>query len=120
MSKAVRLGMSRRYRTNHERSSDEMANETVRYHVEFEVEGDISLMMHHLLTLGEQHWKIIGGTDGVKIEKKEGISAKVRIKDKIDRLKQQSMDAMRSGRVAEAVRLYNQAWEMERKSRQQD
>ena len=41
-------------------------------------------------------------------------NAKVRSKDKIDRLKQKSKDAMGSGRVSEAVRLYNQAWAMER------
>lgn len=35
-------------------------------------------------------------------------------KDQIDRLKQQSNEAMRNGRVSEAVRLYNRAWEMER------
>jgi hypothetical protein len=39
---------------------------------------------------------------------------KFRTKDQIDRMKQQSNEAMRSGRVSEAVRLYNQAWEMER------
>lgn len=39
---------------------------------------------------------------------------KLRTKDQIDRLKQQSSEAMRSGKVAAAVRLYNRAWEMER------
>jgi hypothetical protein len=39
---------------------------------------------------------------------------KLRSKDQIDRLKQQSAEAMRSGKVAAAVRLYNRAWEMER------
>jgi len=39
---------------------------------------------------------------------------KLRSKDQIDLLKQQSSETMRSGKVAAAVRLYNRAWEMER------
>ncbi len=39
---------------------------------------------------------------------------KLRTKDQIDRLKQQSSEAMGSGKVAAAVKLYNRAWEMER------
>ncbi len=39
---------------------------------------------------------------------------KSRAKDRIDGLKEQANAAIRSGRVAEAVKLYNQAWEMER------
>ena len=91
-----------------------MKNEKVRYHIEFDVEGDLSLMMHHLLTPVEQHWKIVGGSDGVKIKQVWDEEPKVRSKNKIDRLKQQSNEAMRSGKVSEAVRLYNQAWDMER------
>jgi len=39
---------------------------------------------------------------------------KLRSKDQIEQLKQQSSEAMRSGKMAAAVRLYNRAWEMER------
>lgn len=39
---------------------------------------------------------------------------KFRTKDQIDRLKQQSNEALSAGKVAAAIRLYNQAWEMER------
>ena len=38
-----------------------------RWHIEFDVEGDLSLLMHHILTLGEQHWKVVGGEEGVSI-----------------------------------------------------
>ena len=36
------------------------------------------------------------------------------VKDKIDSLKEQSDEAMKAGRVAAGIRLYNQAWNMER------
>ena len=39
---------------------------------------------------------------------------KFRVNDQIDMLKQQSNEAMQGGRMADAVRLYNQAWEKER------
>ena len=39
---------------------------------------------------------------------------KFRTKDQVERLKHQSNEAMRSGKLAAAVRLYNQAWEIER------
>jgi len=39
---------------------------------------------------------------------------KFRTKDQVFRLKQQSDEAIRNGKVARAVKLYNQAWERER------
>ena len=39
-----------------------------RFKVSFVVEGDISLMMHILLTELGDHIKIIGGADGVSIK----------------------------------------------------
>lgn len=39
---------------------------------------------------------------------------KFRTKDQIERLKQRSGEALKSGKVTSAIRLYNQAWEMER------
>jgi len=38
-----------------------------RFRVQFDVEGDISLMMHVLLTELADHIKIIDGADGVKV-----------------------------------------------------
>lgn len=42
---------------------------------------------------------------------------KFRTKDQIERLKQQSGDALKGGKVTSAIRLYNQAWEMERNTK---
>lgn len=42
---------------------------------------------------------------------------KFRTKDQIFRLKQQSDEAIRNGRIAKAIKLYNQAWEQERGAR---
>ena len=45
---------------------------------------------------------------------------KLHDKETIQRLKQQSSEAMRNGKVAEAVRLYNKAWEQERGIKQKN
>ena len=51
--------------------------------------------------------------DRIEIMRGSG-NSKIRTQDQIDNLKQKSNEAMRSGRLSEAVRLYNQAWEIER------
>ena len=37
------------------------------YRISFDMTGDLSLLMHHILTLGEQHWRIIGGESQVNV-----------------------------------------------------
>lgn len=45
---------------------------------------------------------------------KDGATRPSGTPDCIKRLKQQSREAMRSGKLSEAIRFYNQAWEKER------
>ena len=42
---------------------------------------------------------------------------KLRSRDQVDRLKQQSRESMKNGRLIDAVKLYNQAWEMDRNTK---
>ncbi|MBD3181044.1 hypothetical protein GF312_02060 [Candidatus Poribacteria bacterium] len=42
---------------------------------------------------------------------------KFRRQDKVTRLKQEAVEAMKNGKTAASIKLYNQAWEMERKDR---
>lgn len=42
-------------------------NGSRKFHIEFDFEGDLGLLMHHLLTLGDQYWQIKDGEAGISI-----------------------------------------------------